>query len=103
MGRVAEIWAAGSIGLTLIAFVGLLLFYREHVVFGLVTLLALFIFIEAGFRRWLERLMSSITGALALVAALVLLFEFFWELVVLGVLVAGVYLLYQNAREILHG
>ncbi len=102
MGRVAELWAALSIGLTLVAFVGLLLFSREHALFGLGVLLFLFIFIEAGFRRWLERLIGSLAGALAMVAVLVLLFEFFWELIVLGVLVAGLYLLFQNVQELLH-
>jgi len=102
MGRVAELWAAISIGLTLVAFVTLLLFSRQHVLSGLVVLLSLFIFIEAGFRRRLERLVSSVTNALALVAALWLLFEFFWEIVVLLALLTGIYLLFQNLRELWH-
>ncbi len=101
MGRVAELWAALSIGITLLAFVGLLVFARQHALLGLGALLFLFIFIEAGFRRWLERLIGSLAGALAIVAVLVLLFEFFWEVVVLSVLAAGVYLLFQNVQEML--
>ena len=44
--------------------------------------------------RWL-----GIT-ALAVVAALILLFEFFWEAVIIAVLVAGAYIMWENLREL---
>ncbi|MGC9357375.1 MAG: hypothetical protein ACP5GX_05900 [Anaerolineae bacterium] len=100
MRRAAELWAALSIGLMMVAFVALALFSREHLVGGLVVLLSLFIFVEAGFRGRLIRLISSVTTALAVVAALVLLFEFFWEMVVVIVLLAGGYLMLENLREL---
>jgi hypothetical protein len=34
------------------------------------------------------------------VAALVLLFEFFWQIVVLAVIVAGGYIMWENLREL---
>ena len=43
---------------------------------------------------------TSVTLTLAVVAFLVLLYEFFWEIVVLAVLVTGAYILFENLREI---
>jgi hypothetical protein len=100
MGRVAEVWAALSIGLLLVAFVALAIFSREHLIGGLIVLLTFFVFIEAGFRGRLQRLISSVSSALALVAALILLFEFFWEIVVILVLIAGIYLIFENVGEL---
>ena len=100
LDRVAEFWAAISIGLLMVGFVALALFAREYLVFGLVVMLAAIIFVEAGFRRQLARLVDSLTVALALVAMLVLLFEFFWEIAVLLVLAAGAYIMIENLREL---
>lgn len=98
--RFAETWAAVSIGLMLISFVVLFLVARQYLIFGLVSLLSLLIFIEAGFRRRLSQLVTSVTIGLAIVASFVLLFEFFWEVVVIGVLVAGSYIMWENLREL---
>ena len=100
LDRVAEFWAAISIGLVMVGFVLLALFARQYLVFGLVAMLAAIIFVEASFRRQLARLVDSITVALAIVAALVLLFEFFWQLAVLLVLAAGAYIMIENLREL---
>lgn len=99
-GRFAEVWAAVSIGLLLLAFVALALFAPQYLAWGLVSLLAVFFFIEASFRRQLPRLITSVTVGLAIVAALVLLYEFFWSIVVGVVLVAGAYLMWENLREL---
>lgn len=99
-GRFAEVWAAVSIGLLLLAFVSLALFAPQFLIWGLVALLAVFFFIEASFRRQLPRLVSSFTIALAVVAALVLLYEFFWSVVVGAVLITGAYLMWENLREL---
>ncbi|MBN1261831.1 MAG: hypothetical protein JXB35_14230 [Anaerolineae bacterium] len=101
MHRVAELWAAISIGAMLVATVLLALFSREHLVGGLAALFAVFVFIEAGFRKRLDRLISSVTLALALVASLILVYEFFWQLVVLGAFLIGAYLIWENLRELL--
>jgi len=99
-GRMAEVWAAASISLMIIGFVALVIFWRRYLIFGLVALVSLIVFIEAGFRRQLSSLITSLTTGLAIVAALVLLFEFFWEIVVMAVLVAGGYMLWENLREL---
>ena len=105
-GRFAEVWAAVSISVALIAFVVLFLLARQGLLdtdflfFGLAILISVFVFVEASFRRQLPRLVSSVTIGLAAVAALVIFYEFFWEIVVLGVVTAGAYLMWENLREL---
>lgn len=101
MNRIAELWAATSIGGLMVGMVLLALFSPRHLVAGLGLLLTAFIFIEAGFRRQLGKLVSSITIALAVAAAGVLLYEFFWQLIIIGVVLIGLYLTWENLRELL--
>jgi len=100
LSRFAETWAAISIGLMMVGFVGLVLFYQQHLILGLVAIVSLIVFIESGFRGQLPRLIASVTIGLAVVSALVLLFEFFWLIVVLAVLIAGGYIMWENLREL---
>ncbi len=100
LSRFAETWSAISIGVMVIGFVAIVLFARQYLIFGLVGLISLIVFVEAGFRRRLPQLITSLTTGLAIVAALVLLFEFFWRIVVLAVLVAGGYIMWENIREL---
>lgn len=100
LSRFAEAWAALSIGLLMIGFVLLALFAREFLFLGLISLIAVVLFVEASARRSLTRLVASITNALAVVAGLVLLFQFFWQVVVILVLVAGSYIMRENIREL---
>jgi hypothetical protein len=100
VSRVAEAWAAASVSLMLISFVGIALFEREHLISMLVISIALFAFVEAGFRGRLVNLVSSVNIGLAVVAALILMYEFFWQLVVAAVLGVGIYVLWDNLREL---
>ncbi len=100
LGRVAETWAAISVGLMIISFVALVLFASEYLIFGLVGILSLLIFVEAGFRGRLTTLVNSITVGLAMVCSLIILFEFFWPIVVLAVLAAALYMMWDNLREL---
>ena len=100
VSRVAEAWAAISVSLMIISFVGIALFEREHLISMLVFSIAFFAFVEAGFRGRLVNLVSSANVGLAVVAALVLVYEFFWPLVVVTVLVVGFYVLWDNLREL---
>jgi hypothetical protein len=97
--RLAELWAAGSIGLMLLALVSLLILRQEYLVQGLVAILALFLFLEAAFRGRLTRLVTSVTLALAVIAALVLLYEFFWQITITIVLATALFILWDNLRE----
>ena len=100
LNRVAEFWAAISIGLVMVGFVALVLFARSYLLFGLVGLLSVIIFVEASFRRQLARLVDAVTIALTIVAALVLLFQFFWNIVILSVILAGGYIMWENLHEL---
>lgn len=96
----AEMWSAISIGLMLIAFVAIFFFFQQYLVFALVALLSLIIFLEAGFRRRLSSLITSVTNGLALVCALILMFDFFWELVAIAVVLTGGYIMFENLAEL---
>ncbi|MDP8947061.1 MAG: hypothetical protein M3N09_03020, partial [Actinomycetota bacterium] len=100
VSRVAEAWAAVSVSLVLISFVAIALFEREHLISMLVVSIALFAFAEAGFRGRLVKLISSVNIGLAVVATLILVYEFFWQLVVAAVLILGLYVLWDNLREL---
>jgi hypothetical protein len=100
VSRMAEAWAAASVSLMLISFVGIALFEREHLISMLVFSIALFAFVEAGFRGRLVNLISSANIGLAVVATLVIVYEFFWHLVVAAVLILGLYVLWDNLREL---
>jgi len=100
VSRVAEAWAAVSVSLMLISFVGISLFAREHLISMLVFSIAFFAFAEAGFRGRLVNLVSSANIGLAVVATLIIVYEFFWTLVVASVLVVGLYVLWDNLREL---
>ena len=98
--RVAEAWAAVSVSLMLISFVGIVMFQREHLISMLVFSIAFFTFVEAGFRGRLIHVISSANVGLAVVATLIIVYEFFWQLVIAAVLVVGLYVLWDNLREI---
>jgi hypothetical protein len=99
-GRLVEAWAAISIGLMMVGFVLLLLFARQYLAGGLIALISLFVLVEATFRGRVNRLINSVTVVLATVAGLLLLVRFFQAIVVIGVLVAGSYIMWQNIREL---
>jgi hypothetical protein len=99
--RLAEMWAAASVGLMLIVFVLLAMYERgEYLTFALAAAIALFLFVEAGFRGRLTNFVTSATIGLAVVAALVIIYEFFWQIVVAAVLALGLYVLWDNLREL---
>jgi hypothetical protein len=98
--RVAEAWAAISVSLMIISFVAIALLERQHLISMLVFSIAFFAFVEAGFRGRLVNLVGSANVGLAVVATLVLVYEFFWPIVIATVLVVGFYVLWDNLREL---
>ncbi len=98
--RLLEFWAAISVGLMMILFVVLVLFYRQHLITGLVAMLSLFIFIESGFRRQLSQLINSVAIGLALVSLGVVVYQFFWPIVISGILITGGFIMLENIREL---
>jgi fatty acid desaturase len=80
--------------------VGLLVAGRQYLGLGVLTLLGTFLVVEAVFRRQLTALITRLTVVLAVVAALILLYTFFWQIVVVAAVAAGVYLLWENLSEL---
>jgi len=99
LGRLAEAFAAISTTLLLTSIIVLVVFAPHYLLFGLVAMIGVLIFIESGFRRQLTRLIASISVGLAIVCSLVLLYEFFWPMVVGAALAGGMYILWENIRE----
>ncbi len=98
--RIAEIWAAISVTVLLVAFVVLFYFSPRFLPIWLVSILALFAFIEASVRGTFTRLVSGFAAALAIAGALVLLYEFFWWVVAAVMIALAFYILWDNVREL---
>lgn len=96
----AEGIAALSVGILFIGVVLLWWLERPYFLIGLAALIGGLVFIEASFRGQLARLINSLSIGLAIVSAFVLLFQFFWQIVLAGVFLAGLFLLWQNLREL---
>jgi hypothetical protein len=99
-GRVAQLWASISVAVVLLMLTGILVYQRQHLLFALVFAIAMLAFVEAGFRRRLDRFMVSVNIGLSVVGAFVLLDRFLWQIIVLSVLAVGLYILWENLREL---
>jgi hypothetical protein len=97
---VVELWAAISVTALLAAFVILFAFRPSFLSLWLVAILSLFFFIEASMRGTVNRLLSSFSGALAIVATLILLYRYFWWVVGIVVLAMALYVLWDNLSEL---
>lgn len=95
-----ELWAAISIGGLLIGLVLLIVFARQYLLAGLLTMFGAGVLMEAVFRRQVVRLINGITIVLAIIAAIVFIADFFWYIVVLSAVGAGLYLIWDNLREL---
>jgi hypothetical protein len=56
--------------------------------------------LEASFRGRVANLVSSVNVGLGILAALIIAYEYFWHIVALAVLIVGVYVLWDNLREL---
>ena len=96
----AQLWASISVAVVLLMLTGILVYQRQHLLFALVFAIAMLAFVEAGFRRRLDRFMVSVSIGLSAVGAFVLLDRYFWQIIVLSVLAVGLYILWENLREL---
>jgi hypothetical protein len=99
-GKLAEFWAAISIGLMMIVVVVLIVFARQFLLVGLGGLLMVLVTLEAAFRKRLWALVRNIGIILALLSALILIYEFFWTIIVVAVMLTGLYMIIENLREL---
>ncbi len=95
----AESWAAFSIGLLLLGFAALYLTSR-HWLKGLSLLVSVFMIFEAVFHRRVQALIVQATLVLTVLATLILIYAFFWEIVILSVVGIGLLIIVDNLREL---
>ena len=99
-GRAAEIWAGISIGLVLVALVAVVLLAPEEFLPTAAFLIGLTFFIDALFRGVAEEFVNTLAVVLTVVTAAILLWTF-WQLLLLALLlVAGIYLTWENIRAV---
>jgi asparagine N-glycosylation enzyme membrane subunit Stt3 len=99
--RVAEGWAALSVSLLLILVVALLIFAPTQVLGGVVVLAVVFVLLESIFRGTFTSTVTTIALVLALIASGVLIVTFWWQILVVGFVAAGAFLLWENIRELI--
>ncbi len=95
----AEVWAAISIGIMMIAVVLLVIFVPQFLLIGLVGMLLLMITIEAGFRRRLSGLVRWVSILFALIGFVILMIEFFYFILLTILMIIGFYMIIGNLRE----
>ncbi|MCW1970698.1 MAG: hypothetical protein KIH69_021520 [Anaerolineae bacterium] len=100
LNKFAEVWGAVSIGLLMIGLVALLYFRAPQTLIWLGLMIGCFLTIEAIFRRSLTNMVTSVTIFLATITTVLLIYHFFLPIVLGGVLLAGLYLLWENLREL---
>lgn len=98
--RLAEIWAAISIGLMMLAVVLLVIFARPFLILGLAGLLMVMVAIESAFRRRLATLVRWIAIALAIAGLLILIYQFFGYILLTAIMITGFYMIFSNLREL---
>lgn len=100
LNKFAEVWGAVSIGLLMIG-LGVLLYFRApQTLIWAGLMIGCFLTIEAVFRRSLTNMVTSVTVFLAAITTVILIYHFFFPIVLTGVLLAGLYLLWDNLREL---
>jgi hypothetical protein len=99
-GRLAEGWAALSTGIVLLVFIALVISGVASWVAVLALVSGMFLLVEAILYRKLERLLLNVTVMLAVVTTGVLVYEFFWEILVIGSVALAGLIITDNIREL---
>lgn len=86
-------------GLLLVGFVALYL-TPEGRLTGLGLLIGLFALIEAIFQRRLETLIIRVTLGLSIFASALLVYEYFWEIIIVAVVAVALIIIADNLREL---
>lgn len=98
--RFAEFWAAISISVMLIVIALLALFAPSLILGGMIVLVVSFVLLESILRGTYTATINAIAVGLALVGLGVLIVLYWREALVIGLLVAAVFLLLQKMREL---
>jgi hypothetical protein len=101
-GRIAEVWAAVSVGLLLV-FAAAAVAMDAPWFTALLILLGGAVLVDSILRGNVVPLLLNTTVVLGMIAAVVLLYEFFWLFVIAGLAAAGVLIIANNLREVRRG
>lgn len=99
-GVLVELWSAVGFGVLLLAVIGLLLFAGVPVWGAVLLSLAIYVAVEAAFRRRIVSLFLQITLILAFAAALILVWEFAGALLIAALIALAVLTITDNVREL---
>jgi hypothetical protein len=100
IGRFATYWSAVSGALLLLAFAALLLFLPSKLLLYAFLVVGVFLAIEAVIWRKFTGFLLGATILLAIVTTLVLVFNFLWQLIILGLIGIVVFSLVRNLKEL---
>jgi hypothetical protein len=100
VGWLAEFWAAVSTAVLLLGAVALIAFGGSDAIAGLVMLLITAVLVDSILRGTIVRLLLNVTIAAAVIAAGILIFEFFWQVTLVAIAAIGVLILLDNVREL---
>jgi hypothetical protein len=98
--RLVEMWSAVSTALLLIGFGVLAISGRQNWIAGMILMIVAFAIIESGLRRRLHLLLLNVTMMMAAVTIVILVYEFFWEILFVGILAVARLILIGNLREL---
>jgi hypothetical protein len=102
--RLAEVWAAMSVSLLVIGAIAIALFLgqiplQDRVV-AIGGLIVLFLLVDSVLRGTFAHTVNAVSVALAVVAVAVLIWTFWAEALIIAIVLAGLFLLAENLREL---
>jgi hypothetical protein len=100
IGRFASYWVAISGALLLLALAALLLFLPSMLIVWAVIIIGIFLAVEAIAWRRFTRFLLGATILLAIIASIVLIFNFWWQLIILCLIGIVLFSLARNLKEI---
>ncbi len=98
--RVAEFWAAISISVLFFGVAALWIFEPQLLPVGITILVLVFILLESILRGTYVTTINTIAVILAVLAVIVLFLRFWSDVLVIGLIAAGIFLLLQKLREL---
>jgi hypothetical protein len=98
--RLAELWAAVSAGLLLLVFAVLTIFFPAHWFTWIIVVGGIFISIDAILRGWFPGLLLNVTILLGIITGIILVLDFWWIIVLIGLLALVTTMIRENLREL---
>lgn len=99
-GKYAALWAAVSGGLLLFSFAALMLFYPSQIFLWAMAVVGIFLAVESIVWGRFTKFLLNVTILLAIASSIVLIWVFFWQIVILGLIAIVVISIARNLREL---